>query len=281
MWSARRRDKRAKFLAAVVKDLKAAGAEALVVAGPRQPASVHALAALINQTLGSGCVAYTKPASDKSEFRRRRAEGADGRNVGGPGFDAGDAGRQSGLHGAGRSAIRGRRLSKVANSIHLGAGRRRNRGGREVACAGGALSSKAGAMRRPSTASLSIQQPMIEPMFGGKTAAEMVALVIDAQGQKGLRHRQELLARAVARARIKRTDLAEGAERRHRRVGTKPADAVKVIARRQETRGGARGGAESRRRTESKSRSFRALRPGTAASPTTAGCRKRRTRSPS
>ncbi len=32
-------DKRAKFLAAVVKDLKAAGAEALVVAGPRQPAA--------------------------------------------------------------------------------------------------------------------------------------------------------------------------------------------------------------------------------------------------
>ena len=46
-------DKRAKFLAAVVKDLKAAGAEALVVAGPRQPASVHALAALINEKLGS------------------------------------------------------------------------------------------------------------------------------------------------------------------------------------------------------------------------------------
>ena len=35
-----------KFLAAVVKDLKAAGPEALVVAGPRQPASVHALVAL-------------------------------------------------------------------------------------------------------------------------------------------------------------------------------------------------------------------------------------------
>ena len=42
----------AKFLAAVVKDLKAAGAEALVVAGPRQPAMVHAIAAAINQTLG-------------------------------------------------------------------------------------------------------------------------------------------------------------------------------------------------------------------------------------
>ena len=62
-------DKRAKFLAAVVKDLKAAGAEALVVAGPRQPASVHALAALINQTLGSTAVMYTK--ADAPNPRRR------------------------------------------------------------------------------------------------------------------------------------------------------------------------------------------------------------------
>src|SRR5260370_38482058 len=53
-------DKRAKFLAALVKDLKSAGAEALVVAGPRQPASVHALAHLINQSLGSTAVTYTK-----------------------------------------------------------------------------------------------------------------------------------------------------------------------------------------------------------------------------
>ena len=49
-----------KFIGAVVKDLKAAGAEALVVAGPRQPASVHALAAAINQSLGSTAVMYTK-----------------------------------------------------------------------------------------------------------------------------------------------------------------------------------------------------------------------------
>ena len=47
-------DKRAKFLAALAKDLKAAGKEALVVAGPRQPAVVHALAHQINQTLGAG-----------------------------------------------------------------------------------------------------------------------------------------------------------------------------------------------------------------------------------
>ena len=46
-------DKRAKFLAAIVKDLRAAGTEALVVAGVRQPAVVHAIAAAINDSLKS------------------------------------------------------------------------------------------------------------------------------------------------------------------------------------------------------------------------------------
>jgi len=46
-------DRGAKFLAAVVKDLKAAGKEGLVVAGPRQPAVVHAIAHLINSQLGA------------------------------------------------------------------------------------------------------------------------------------------------------------------------------------------------------------------------------------
>ena len=62
-------DKRAKFLAAVVKDLKAAGAEALVVAGPRQPASVQALAALINEKLGSG-VRHLHQAGDRQNQLR-------------------------------------------------------------------------------------------------------------------------------------------------------------------------------------------------------------------
>src|SRR6478672_1764035 len=58
-------DRRAKFLAALAKDLKAAGKEALVVAGPRQPAIVHALAHQINQALGAAgeTVTFTKPAT--------------------------------------------------------------------------------------------------------------------------------------------------------------------------------------------------------------------------
>ncbi len=46
-------DNRSKFLAALAKDLKAAGAGALVAAGPRQPAIVHAVTYAINQALGS------------------------------------------------------------------------------------------------------------------------------------------------------------------------------------------------------------------------------------
>ena len=52
-------DQRAQYLAALVTDLRAAGAEALVVAGPRQPAVVHALAHHINAALGSEAMEFT------------------------------------------------------------------------------------------------------------------------------------------------------------------------------------------------------------------------------
>ncbi len=54
----------AKWIAAAAKDLKAHAGKALVAAGPRQPAAVHALAALINQQIGAigQTVTYTKAA---------------------------------------------------------------------------------------------------------------------------------------------------------------------------------------------------------------------------
>lgn len=52
-----------QFLAAVAKDLLARRGRSLVVAGPRQPAEVHALVAVINQALGNAgqTVSYTRP----------------------------------------------------------------------------------------------------------------------------------------------------------------------------------------------------------------------------
>ncbi len=217
-------DKRAKFLAAVVKDLKAAGPGALVVAGARQPAIVHAIAAAINQSLGSAAVSYVKP-ERQGRFGHRRAEGADQRDVVGAGSDAGDSGRQSGVHGSGGSAIR-RRAGQSREFDSSGSRRRRNGGGCEVACAGSAFPRKLerrAHRRRSGRDSAAADLASVRRKDGGgdRRAADR------REGQEGLRHRQELLAGAVA------------GERQGRRLGArrlndgivasaKPADAAKV-----------------------------------------------------
>lgn len=168
-------DKRAKFLAAVVKDLKAAGAEALVVAGPRQPASVHALAAAINEKLGSTCVTYTKPVIDKSNSGVEALKALAGEMSGGqvstlvilggnPAYTA-PADTQFSVA-----------LSKVALSLHLG---------QEVdeTAAGATWHIPEAHMleswgdEATSEGLAAIQQPMIEPMHGGKTAAEVASWI--------------------------------------------------------------------------------------------------------
>ena len=177
-------DKRAKFLAALVKDLKSAGAEALVVAGPRQPASVHALAALINQSLGSAAVSYVKP--EKPE----------------PGIDSGlaalktltadmNSGQVSTLVILGGNPVYtapadlqfASALAKVANSIHLGLEED------ETAASAkwhvpGAHYLETWSDARSTDGTVAIQQPMIDTMYGGKSPAQMVAMITGAKDQK-------------------------------------------------------------------------------------------------
>jgi MoCo/4Fe-4S cofactor protein with predicted Tat translocation signal len=168
-------DKRAKFLAALVKDLKAAGAEALVTAGPRQPASVQALAALINEKLGSACVTYTKPVIDKSNSGVDALKALAGEM---------SAGQVSTLVILGGNPVYSApadlqfavALSKVGASIHLGAE------DDETAAAATWHIPEAHFLESwgdeaTSDGLAAIQQPMIEPMYGGKTAAEMVSWV--------------------------------------------------------------------------------------------------------
>ena len=168
-------DKRVKFLAALVKDLKAAGPGALVVAGPRQPASVQALAALINEKLGSGCVTYTKPVIDKSNSGIEALKTLAGEMA---------AGQVSTLvilggnptYSAPADLQFAVALSKVANSIHLGAE------DDETAAAATWHIPEAHFLESwgdeaTSEGLAAIQQPMIEPMYGGKTAAEIVTWV--------------------------------------------------------------------------------------------------------
>ncbi len=125
-----------------------------------------------------------------------------------------------------------------------------------------------------STARLPSLQPLIEPLYGGKTRGRSDRARIGLQGSARLRHRSELLDGAVSLHQKEKTWREVAARRRHR--GNE----------------GARGEGPSRRQAGRRGRGKcasvtaghrnrifrRVLRCGTAASPTTAGCRKRRTR---
>ncbi len=169
--------RRAKFLAAAVKDLKAAGKDALVITSPRQPAIVHALALLMNQTLGSlgNTIEVVKaPSEDRVEsgpaaMKALAAEMASGQvatlvMLGGNPVYTAPADTQFGTN-----------LAKVATSIHLGYDPN------ETAVASKWHLPEAHYLESwgdaVSGGIASIQQPMIEPIFGGRTASEIVALL--------------------------------------------------------------------------------------------------------
>jgi MoCo/4Fe-4S cofactor protein with predicted Tat translocation signal len=200
-------DKRTKFLAAVIADLKAAGREALVVAGPRQPAVVHALAHQINQALGTNgaTVTFTKIPGPELPREGSVANGA----------VLADALRQQVGVKSGVAALKAlademtsgqvstlvivggnpaytapadlpftTAMSKVANTIHLGID------DDETAAAAKwhvpeAHYLEAWGDARSTDGAAAIQQPMIEPLYGGKSAIELVALLLGSADTKG------------------------------------------------------------------------------------------------
>jgi molybdopterin-containing oxidoreductase family iron-sulfur binding subunit len=169
-------DKRSQFLAAVVKDLKGAGNEALVVAGPRQSAVVHALAHQINQALGANgsTVLFT------SAVRPDRVDaGIEGLKTLTGAMNAGQI--SSIIIVGGNPAYTApadlqfsSALAKVANSIHLGLHVN------ETASAAKWHLPEAHYLEswgdaRTAAGVAAIQQPMIEPLYGGKSAIELIA----------------------------------------------------------------------------------------------------------
>jgi len=179
-------DRRAKFLAAVAADLKAAGKEALVVAGPRQPAVVHALAHQINQALGAAgeTVTFTKPATtDRVESGVDALKTLTGEMTGGQVSTLIILGANP-AYTAPADLQFGAALAKVANSIHLGA-----ENDETAAAAKWHLPEahflEAWGDARSIDGVAAIQQPMIEPIFGGKSAIEVMALVLDSKDKKG------------------------------------------------------------------------------------------------
>jgi molybdopterin-containing oxidoreductase family iron-sulfur binding subunit len=169
-------DRRAKFLAAVVKDLKAAGPDALVITSPRQPAIVHALAFLMNQTLGSlntNVVFHKDAATDRVESGVAALKTLTGE------MDSGQVTTLAILGGnpvyAAPADVKfAEAMMKVANTIHL------SQEDDETAAAAKWHLPEAHYLESWGDAATgsgvaSIQQPMIAPLFGGRTAAEVLS----------------------------------------------------------------------------------------------------------
>jgi molybdopterin-containing oxidoreductase family iron-sulfur binding subunit len=165
-----------RWIAAVARDLLAHKGRALVVAGPRQPAAVHAAALAMNQALGAlgRTVRFVQNPFRKNsrpcleQIRQLSGEMARGEVAalvilgGNPAFTApADCEFEA-------------NLKRLPVSLYLGYELD------ETAAASKAVIPEAhyleswGDVCAPD-GSVTIQQPMIEPLFGGKTATELVA----------------------------------------------------------------------------------------------------------
>ena len=174
-------DPRRKWLAALARDLKKNAGRSLVVAGPRQPASVHAAAHWINHALGNSgkTVTYmeTQHRPQLPALKELAADMAAGHVDtlvilgGNPAYDAPADFEFSAA------------IKKVPTTIHLGVERSET----------GVLAQwhlpeahylESWGDARALDGTASIQQPLIQPLYGGRTAAEVLALVSGYKDQR-------------------------------------------------------------------------------------------------
>ena len=177
-------DRRGRFLAAVAKDLRAAGAAALVVVGPRQPASVHTLAHLINQTLGANgaTVTFTK-APEHADSGVDALKALAGEMTSGQVSTLVILGGNP-AYTAPADVQFAAALSKIGTSIYLGADEN------ETAAAAKWLLPETHYLEswgdaRAADGTVAVQQPVLEPLFGGRSAVEVMAIILGSKDQKG------------------------------------------------------------------------------------------------
>ncbi len=175
----------AAFMEAVTKDLLAAKGRGIVMAGPYQPAHVHALAHAANVALGNvGTTAiHTEPVEqapvDQAESLRELCRDLEAGKVellvilgGNP------------VYSAPADLKFAEALAKAATRVHLGLYRDET----GVACqwhvpAAHALEAWGDARAHDGT--VSIVQPLIAPLYGGKSAHEVLAVFSEAAEKSG------------------------------------------------------------------------------------------------
>ncbi len=173
-----------KFIAAAAKDLAAHKGKSLVVAGPRQPAAVHAVVALINQALGNvgTTVVYSKPVAEVTDsvaaVQRLASQMQSGAVqtlfvLGG-----------NPVYSMPADLNFGEACKKVASVVALTADENETYAAAEWQLPEAHVFESWGdALALDGTAS--IQQPLIEPLYGGKSVLEVAAMVAGNEVTKG------------------------------------------------------------------------------------------------
>ena len=173
-------DEQQKFLAALAKDLKANAGKSAVIPGLYQDASVAALALAINNALGNvGKTVFVspEPVNPLPSDQIARFQGAGCRSECGQGGLAGDSECQSDLHRARRSEFADA-FNKAKIVAHLGS--HLDETGQIAHWhipAAHYLESWSDARAYDGT--VSIVQPMIDPLYGGKTAHDVFQTLLD------------------------------------------------------------------------------------------------------
>ena len=172
-------DGQSKAVKALWKDLESHKGKSLVVAGPRQPAIVHALVASINQQLGNvgETITYSKASKAGVKITELAQELSAGKVQtlvilgGNPVYDAP------------ADTDFANAIKKAANSIHLSYEVNETSAVATWHLPEAHFLETWGDLQHV-TGTTSIQQPMIEPLFGGKSAAEIVAVLAGAKTNK-------------------------------------------------------------------------------------------------
>ena len=125
---------------------------------------------------------------------------------------------------------------------------------------------------------VTIQQPLIQPLYGGRSASQVLQMLTETAGAERARHRERLLGDAAQGRGFRSLVAARGSRRRGRGDGAAGHDARRTM----------RGAAlatparpRAARRQAGSDLPARSRRSMTAGSPTTAGFRSCRSRSPS
>ena len=150
--------------------------KSVVVAGDQQPPAVHALAHAMNAALGNvgTTVVYTDPVEANPVDHVESLRDAGRRHGRGQGRAAGHPGRQPGVHGAGRHPVQGEARARwPCGSIW-----RRTSTRRPPSATGTCprrTTSRPGATAARTTARCRWSQPLIAPLYDGKSAHDLLA----------------------------------------------------------------------------------------------------------